>query len=164
MANHTFNNFDMTYFDSPMQGTRLGSFAFSAIRFSLSFVLHFRLFIFHMFIVIAEVLEVWEGMGGEAWQIIEPVDGFHPNQIANALLAEVFFISSWYEWRLFCLQIQYKKLLANFSYLLPPINPNNEQIFQIFGNQVQIVFRTFIVLTLFSGRLLTVEHVLVLIQ
>lgn len=85
IANHTFKNFDMTYFDCPME----------------------------------EVLAVWEKTGGEAWQIIEPVDGFHPNQIANALLA----------------QLQWEKLMANYTYLLPPINPNNEQITQLFGDQ-----------------------------
>jgi len=85
IANNTYNNFDMTYFDCPLP----------------------------------EVLNTWVAQGGEAWEIIEPVDGFHPNQIANALLAEV----------------QWTKLLANYTYLLPPINPNNEQIAQLFGDQ-----------------------------
>jgi len=85
IANHTFTNFDMIYFDVPL----------------------------------AEVLATWSKMGGEAWQIIEPVDGFHPNQIANALLAEA----------------QWNKYVVNFTYLLPPVNPNNAQIVRIFGDQ-----------------------------
>jgi acyloxyacyl hydrolase len=85
IANHTFTNFNMTYFDCPMP----------------------------------EVLQIWEASGGQAWQIIEPIDGFHPNQIANAILAEV----------------QWNKYLANHTYLIPPINPNNEQILKLFGDQ-----------------------------
>lgn len=85
IKNHTYSNFDMTYFDCPMQ----------------------------------EVVETWVKMGGEAWQIIEPVDGFHPNQIANALLAEIV-------WNNFA---------ANYTYLIPPLNPNNQLITQIFGDQ-----------------------------
>lgn len=27
------------------------------------------------------VAETWQKSGGEAWQLIEPVDGFHPNQV-----------------------------------------------------------------------------------
>eukprot|EP00026_Physarum_polycephalum_P007804 Phypoly_transcript_07872.p1 GENE.Phypoly_transcript_07872~~Phypoly_transcript_07872.p1 ORF type:complete len:447 (+),score=71.22 Phypoly_transcript_07872:193-1533(+) len=85
IANHTYKNFDMHYFDCPME----------------------------------EVLATWISEGGQAWEIIEPVDGFHPNQIANALLA----------------QTQWNKLLANYSFLVPPINPNNAQITQLFGDQ-----------------------------
>jgi len=66
-----------------------------------------------------EVVTTWVAQGGEAWEIIEPVDGFHPNQIANALLA----------------QIQWKKLVANYSDLLPLVNPNNANITQLFGDQ-----------------------------
>lgn len=66
-----------------------------------------------------QVISLWESMGGQSWEIIEPVDGFHPNQIANALLAEV----------------TYNLLMANFSYLIPPINPNNQKIAQQFGTQ-----------------------------
>ena len=33
--------------------------------------------------VTAEVIQEWEAGGGEAWQLIEPVDGFHPNQVRS---------------------------------------------------------------------------------
>jgi acyloxyacyl hydrolase len=56
-------------------------------------------------------------MGGETWQLIEPVDGFHTNQIANALIAD-----TWWE------------LLEGTSWL-SPVNPFNDQITKIFGNQ-----------------------------
>jgi acyloxyacyl hydrolase len=85
IKNHTFEHFDMAYFDCPMH----------------------------------EVVATWEKMGGEAWQIIEPVDGFHPNQIANALLTEVIW----------------NNLVANFSDMLPPVNPNNQKILELFGQQ-----------------------------
>jgi len=66
-----------------------------------------------------QVVAIWENNGGQAWQIIEPVDGFHPNQIAEALLTEVMW----------------GNIAANFSHLLPPINPNNAKITQVFGQQ-----------------------------
>lgn len=31
---------------------------------------------------VKEMVDVWESQGGEAWQLIEPVDGFHPNQVS----------------------------------------------------------------------------------
>ena len=66
-----------------------------------------------------EVFDEWTKRGGEKWQLIEPVDGFHPNQIANALTAEV-------TWGL---------LEKNFPELLPAVNPNNEKIIKKFGDQ-----------------------------
>lgn len=85
IANHTYKNFDMTYFDPPLQ----------------------------------PVLNQWRKQGGHAWQLIEPVDGFHPNQMANALFAE-------YQWKLY---------LKQFPDLVDAINPNNVAIQRIFGNQ-----------------------------
>eukprot|EP01111_Echinosteliopsis_oligospora_P012278 TRINITY_DN4189_c0_g1_i1.p1 TRINITY_DN4189_c0_g1~~TRINITY_DN4189_c0_g1_i1.p1 ORF type:complete len:562 (-),score=115.93 TRINITY_DN4189_c0_g1_i1:86-1771(-) len=85
IANNTFNNFDMTYFDTPL----------------------------------VEAKAKWEASGGQMWQLIEPVDGFHPNQYANALIATLI----------------YDNVLANFSHLLPPINPNNAKIAELFGDQ-----------------------------
>jgi len=85
IANHTYTNFDMTYFPTP----------------------------------ISEIISIWEAQGGEAWQLIEPIDGFHPDQIANALIAQ-------YQWEL---------LQTNYTYLIPPLNPNNQKIQSYFGNQ-----------------------------
>jgi len=69
--------------------------------------------------LITPIIKIWQDQGGEAWQLIEPVDGFHPNQIANYLLGE-------YEWTM---------LKANYSYLIPQLNPNNAKIKAKFGNQ-----------------------------
>jgi len=66
-----------------------------------------------------EAILLWESLGGEAWQLIEPIDGFHPDQNANALLA----------------QLQWEKYLANYTYLVQPLNPNNQMITKIFANQ-----------------------------
>jgi len=66
-----------------------------------------------------EVIQIWQAQGGEAWQLIEPADGFHPNQIANGLIAS-------YMWDF---------INENFTYLVPPVNPFNANISQIFGDQ-----------------------------
>lgn len=85
IANHTFKNFDMYYFEPPLKA----------------------------------VIEQWNKAGGETWQLIEPVDGFHPNQLANALFAE-------YQWGV---------LVSKFPQLVGDINPNNAQILARFGDQ-----------------------------
>jgi acyloxyacyl hydrolase len=65
------------------------------------------------------VIEQWNKAGGETWQLIEPVDGFHPNQLANALFAE-------YQWSV---------LVSKFPQLVGDVNPNNAQILARFGDQ-----------------------------
>lgn len=65
------------------------------------------------------VFQYWEKHGGEAWQLIEPVDGFHPNQIANDLNTKI----SW-------------ELYRNYTpEVIPPINPYNDLIAKKFGDQ-----------------------------
>lgn len=61
----------------------------------------------------------WVAQGGEAWQLIEPVDGFHPNQIGNALTTASF-------WEL---------MQSTIPEVIPPVNPHNEEIAQLFGDQ-----------------------------
>eukprot|EP00049_Salpingoeca_infusionum_P003096 m.63437 g.63437 ORF g.63437 m.63437 type:complete len:322 (-) comp11949_c0_seq2:272-1237(-) len=68
---------------------------------------------------ILNAVKQWVANGGEAWQLIEPVDGFHPTQIAQPLITDQFW--------------QY--LEANYSHLIPPVNPNNAKIEEIFGDQ-----------------------------
>jgi acyloxyacyl hydrolase len=67
----------------------------------------------------ASVLKNWQDQGGELHDLIEPVDGFHPSQIGDTLLAQYTFD-------------QLTKLYPN---VLPPINPNNARIKQLFGDQ-----------------------------
>ena len=66
--------------------------------------------------LINPVMRKWRARGGEMWQLIEPVDGFHPNQQANALLAD-------------------EMLLALPAGWLPPPNPHAAEIRRIFGDQ-----------------------------
>jgi len=64
-----------------------------------------------------QVVKIWKKQGGEAWELIEPVDGFHPNQISDALTTEVLW-----------------GLMDKIG-ILPPINPHNAEIEEIFGDQ-----------------------------
>ncbi len=66
-----------------------------------------------------QIRQVWEKMGGQPWELIEPIDGFHPNGIAHSLIAE-------YIWG---------QLVANNPSTVGPVNPFNEQIAAKFGNQ-----------------------------
>lgn len=61
---------------------------------------------------------MWKAQGGEGWEVIEPVDGFHPGQIAQALSAE-------YMW----------DQLKRYPNVLGPANPNNSKIKEVFGDQ-----------------------------
>ncbi len=65
------------------------------------------------------MIKIWVGQGGQVYDLIEPVDGFHPSQIGNALVAD-------YMW---------KQIEANYPHIMPPINPNNDQIDKLFGDQ-----------------------------
>ena len=66
-----------------------------------------------------KVINKWVAMGREIWELIEPIDGFHMNQDANALLADEI-------WSL--LETKYPSWIGN-------INPFNDEIIKIFGDQ-----------------------------
>eukprot|EP01129_Flabellula_baltica_P007524 TRINITY_DN2938_c0_g1_i1.p1 TRINITY_DN2938_c0_g1~~TRINITY_DN2938_c0_g1_i1.p1 ORF type:complete len:574 (-),score=111.19 TRINITY_DN2938_c0_g1_i1:30-1751(-) len=66
-----------------------------------------------------KLIDQWVQSGGNAWDLIEVVDGFHPSQIANYLSAE-------FHW---------KEISEKYPHTLPPINPNNEKITKLFGSQ-----------------------------
>ena len=66
-----------------------------------------------------KAINKWIAGGGEAWELIEPIDGFHMNQIANSLIADEY-------WSL---------LTASHPDWLPKENPYNGDIAKIFGNQ-----------------------------
>lgn len=57
--------------------------------------------------------------GGKASDVIEPVDGFHPSQTGNYLLADVVWMD----------------LQTNRPAWLPKLNPFNNNITALFGNQ-----------------------------
>ena len=68
--------------------------------------------------IMAAVKE-WEKMGNPAWQLIEPVDGFHPSQNAQPLITDQFW----------------KYLEKEHPDIIPPVNPHNAEIERIFGDQ-----------------------------
>lgn len=68
---------------------------------------------------IGAAIKAWEAAGGQAWQLIEPVDGFHPAQQAQPLIVDQV-----YQW-----------IEQAHPELLPPLNPNNDLIAKLFGDQ-----------------------------
>jgi acyloxyacyl hydrolase len=67
----------------------------------------------------AEILDNYKRQGGDPAELIEPVDGFHPGQLFHAYLGD---------WL-------YNHLLQDHPTWLGPINPNNDIIRQMFGDQ-----------------------------
>ncbi|KAF2078139.1 hypothetical protein CYY_000523 [Polysphondylium violaceum] len=67
----------------------------------------------------AAINQEWLAQGGQTWELIEPVDGFHPNQITNYLMGKYFF----------------DQLSQDHPDWLGDINPNNNIIQSLFGNQ-----------------------------
>jgi len=78
---------------------------------------HFDLTFFD--IPFKEVIAKWEQQGGEAWQLIEAVDGFHPNQQSGNLLSD-------YMWGIY---------ETTYPHLIGPLNPHNAEIEKLFGDQ-----------------------------
>lgn len=68
---------------------------------------------------VEEALQVLLARGGQAWQIIEPVDGFHPSQVGHAILAEIYW----------------ERILKEHPEALGTVNPHNADIEAIFGDQ-----------------------------
>ncbi|XP_062972164.1 acyloxyacyl hydrolase [Elgaria multicarinata webbii] len=66
-----------------------------------------------------QLVELWQKSGGEAWQLIEPVDGFHPSQIAQALVASIIW----------------KQILRDWPHVLGKENPFNSEIEAVFNSQ-----------------------------
>lgn len=64
-------------------------------------------------------IKKWESQGGQSWQLIEPVDGFHDNQLGQALVAG----------------IMWDEIMAKYPGIFGPLNPNNELIQNLFGDQ-----------------------------
>jgi len=65
------------------------------------------------------VVQKWIQSGRNASDLIEPVDGFHPSQTANVLIAQNLFAN----------------VEENFPQAMGGLNPNNAAILQKFGNQ-----------------------------
>jgi len=65
------------------------------------------------------MINKWVKMGHQKSDLIEPTDGFHPSQTANALLAEMLW----------------EYLENSFPEAIGNVNPYNDQIQKIFGDQ-----------------------------
>ncbi|XP_013408747.1 acyloxyacyl hydrolase [Lingula anatina] len=70
---------------------------------------------------IGQLFVEWEKTHGPGtgWQLIEPVDGFHPNQMANAMFSDIVW----------------DYLERNLPGFLGKENPHNEEILKIFKDQ-----------------------------
>lgn len=68
---------------------------------------------------LAQIAQQWEQRGGQAADLIEPIDGFHPSQIGHYLIAG----DVW------------NGLLQSRPDWIPAPNPNNARIAQLFGAQ-----------------------------
>ncbi len=66
-----------------------------------------------------QAIAEWVAQGGQPWQLIEPVDGFHINQYGHAIVSDIL-------WGF--LQKQHPTWL-------PPVNPHNADIERIFKDQ-----------------------------
>uniref|UniRef100_A0A8C4L8L5 Acyloxyacyl hydrolase n=1 Tax=Equus asinus asinus TaxID=83772 RepID=A0A8C4L8L5_EQUAS len=75
--------------------------------------------LFYMDFDFQGIIKEWQKRGGQPWQLIEPVDGFHPNEVASLLLADVFW----------------KKVQLQWPQVLGKENPFNSQIEKVFGEQ-----------------------------
>lgn len=75
--------------------------------------------LFYVALDFQEITKKWQKRGGQPWQLIEPVDGFHPNEMALLLLADDFWTKVQHQW----------------PHVLGKENPFNPQIEQVFGDQ-----------------------------
>jgi acyloxyacyl hydrolase len=66
-----------------------------------------------------QAIQEWAAQGGETWQLIESVDGFHISQYGHAVTSDVLW--SW--------------LQTNKPQWLPPSNPRNADIERVFKDQ-----------------------------
>ncbi|KAL8583318.1 hypothetical protein ACOMHN_057604 [Nucella lapillus] len=78
---------------------------------------HFQLF--YMDNPINRAIKLWTAKGGQTWQLLEPVDGFHSNQKGQALTAHVMWAEA-------------ERLEPG---VFGPPNPHNDDIAQLFGDQ-----------------------------
>eukprot|EP00331_Platyophrya_macrostoma_P021006 CAMPEP_0176466518 /NCGR_PEP_ID=MMETSP0127-20121128/37936_1 /TAXON_ID=938130 /ORGANISM="Platyophrya macrostoma, Strain WH" /LENGTH=374 /DNA_ID=CAMNT_0017859693 /DNA_START=511 /DNA_END=1635 /DNA_ORIENTATION=+ len=68
---------------------------------------------------VVEIMDSWIAKGGKATDLMEGVDGFHSNQLFNALIAD-------WGW---------KRLQEDLPHWLGETNPNNDKIIEMFGDQ-----------------------------
>jgi len=64
---------------------------------------------------IEESINEWEAQGGEGWQLIELVDGFHPSQTSMVLTANMFW----------------NQIMEDYPEAFGEVNPWNDKIKEI---------------------------------
>jgi len=65
------------------------------------------------------VIANYTAHGGQAWELVEPVDGFHPGPLAQPLIAQDIW----------------SHIQQNYPHWVPRVNPNNANILSQFGDQ-----------------------------
>ncbi|XP_074235917.1 acyloxyacyl hydrolase isoform X2 [Saimiri boliviensis] len=75
--------------------------------------------LFYVEFAFHEIIQEWQKRGGQPWQLIEPVDGFHPNEVALLMLADRLW----------------EKVQLQWPQVLGKENPFNLQIKEVFGDQ-----------------------------
>jgi acyloxyacyl hydrolase len=65
------------------------------------------------------VIANYTAHGGEVWELIEPVDGFHPGPLAQPMIARDIW----------------SHIESHYPHWVPPVNPNNDKILAQFGDQ-----------------------------
>jgi len=65
------------------------------------------------------IMEKWKEMGGDPFDLLSHVDGFHPSQAFNMLLGDFIWDT----------------IVREKPEWLGPVNPNNDLITELFGNQ-----------------------------
>ncbi|XP_069112301.1 acyloxyacyl hydrolase-like isoform X1 [Argopecten irradians] len=68
---------------------------------------------------IFQAIEEFKKLGIQTWEALEPVDGFHSNQLGQALSA----------------QVMWQNLETKYPDAIGPMNPFNDKIKAVFGNQ-----------------------------
>ncbi|KAM5157406.1 acyloxyacyl hydrolase [Mantella aurantiaca] len=66
-----------------------------------------------------KVIAKWKSMGKNPWELLEPVDGFHPNQISSAIGADLLW----------------EEVIQTLPGLFGKENPFNKEIIAKFGDQ-----------------------------
>ena len=66
-----------------------------------------------------KIVKEYVSSGGDAADLFEPTDGFHPSQLQHEILAEVVWVF----------------FKTKFRYALGPVNPHNPEIRGQFGDQ-----------------------------
>ncbi|CAF1261864.1 unnamed protein product [Adineta steineri] len=66
-----------------------------------------------------QAIQEWQAQGGQPWQLIESIDGFHINQYGHAIVSDILW--AWFQ--------------KEKPHWLPTLNPHNADIERVFKDQ-----------------------------